>query len=199
VLDRFVVQYSGNHARFHDIETLLEIARLLRDEESILFQFIGEGQKKQMVARFREAHELRNISESGYCKKEVLADSLAMSDLGVVAQLPGQERVCYPSKLLGIMAAGRPVFAICVPTCEMARMIKEQDLGYVVANGDAASGAEMIRDALSDPAAMARKGRNSHRYLLNHFTLARAAEQYIDLISQTSRTEKNNKHEKGKS
>jgi glycosyltransferase involved in cell wall biosynthesis len=168
VVDRFVVQYSGNHGRFHDIETLLEIARLLREESGIVFQFIGEGQKKSLVSKFKQQHRLENVFESSYCAKELLGESLAMSDLGVVAQMPGQERVCYPSKLLGIMAAGRPAFAICVPTCEMARMIEEHSLGFVIQNGDAGRGAELIRQAARDTTAVAAMGCNARQYLQDH-------------------------------
>ncbi len=186
VVNRFVVQYSGNHGRFHDIETLLEIARLLREESGIIFQFIGEGQKKNLVSRFKKQHGLENVFESSYCAKELLGESLTMSDLGVVAQMPGQERVCYPSKLLGIMAAGRPAFAICTTTCEMARMIDEQGLGFIVENGDADRGAELIRGAARDPAAVDAMGRNARRYLQDHFTLRSAAERYFDLITKPS-------------
>jgi len=193
VVDRFVVQYSGNHGRFHDIETLLEIARLLREESGIVFQFIGEGQKKSLVSRFKQQNRLENVFESSYCAKELLGESLAMSDLGVVAQMPGQERVCYPSKLLGIMAAGRPAFAICAPACEMARTIDEHRLGFVVENGQAGRGAELIRQAARDTAILAEMGRNARQYLQAHFTLRSAADRYFDLITKTSQESATNK------
>ncbi len=188
VVDRFVVQYSGNHGRFHDIESLLEIARLLRAESGIVFQFIGEGQKKSLVSRYRQQHHLENIFEASYCDKELLGESLAMCDLGVVAQMPGQERVCYPSKLLGILAAGRPALAICTPTCEMARMLVEQGLGFVVANGQPERGAEVILQAARDASELAAMGRNARRYLDEHFTLRSAAQRYFDLITKTTQT-----------
>jgi glycosyltransferase involved in cell wall biosynthesis len=107
--------------------------------------------------------------------------------------MPGQERVCYPSKLFGIMAAGRPAFAICTPTCEMARMIGEHGLGFVVANGDAERGAGLIRQASRDAATVAAMGRNARKYLLDHFTLRGASERYFDLITKTSRISRNQK------
>lgn len=120
VLNRFVVQYSGNHGRFHDLETLLNIARSVSSDEQFQFQFIGDGQKKRLVEEFQRHAPADLCYSSGYVAKELLTDSLGMADLGVVAQLPGQERVCYPSKLLGIMAAGRATFAICPPTARWA-------------------------------------------------------------------------------
>ena len=182
VQGRIVVQYSGNHGRFHDIETFLAIALSFAPEDGVTFQFIGEGQKKRLVDERLAAEPRAHLYASGYVPKDLLADSLAMADLGVVAQLPGQERVCYPSKLLGVMAAGRAALAICPADCEMARMIRDHELGFVVPNGDVAEGRRVLLEARSDPARVRRMGENAARHLREHLTLAKAAEAYHDLL-----------------
>jgi glycosyltransferase involved in cell wall biosynthesis len=182
VTDRLVVQYSGNHARFHDIETLLGIAKELAHDTRFALQFIGEGQKKGMVDEYVKAKRPPAIYSSTYVPKELLADSLAMADLGVVAQLPGQERVCYPSKLLGVMAAGRGVLAICSADCQMARMIRQCELGWVVANGDIEGGRRALLQALASPERVARMGANAARLLREKFTLDQAANAYVEII-----------------
>jgi glycosyltransferase involved in cell wall biosynthesis len=181
-LDKFVVQYSGNHGRFHDIETLVQIGRSFGPAEGVVFQFIGEGQKKRLVDEAVAGGSFPHIYSASYVPKELLADSLAMADLGVVAQLPGQERVCYPSKLLGVMAAGRAVLAVCPPECEMARMIREHELGFVVPNGDIAAGRAALLAAKADQGRVARMGENGARLLRENFTLAKAAQAYHQLI-----------------
>ena len=184
VQERFVVQYSGNHGRFHDIETLLGLALSFAPEDGVTFQFIGEGQKKKLVDERLAASPRPHLYSSSYVPKELLADSLAMADLGVVAQLPGQERVCYPSKLLGVMAAGRATLAICPPDCEMARMIREHALGFVVPNGDLAEGRRVLLAAQADPAGVRRMGENAAALLRENFTLAKAARSYYTLLTR---------------
>lgn len=183
VTSRFVVQYSGNHGRFHDIETLVGIARTFAEDPGLAFQFIGEGQKKTLVEQWLKVGRPTSVYSSSYVSKHLLADSLAMCDLGVVAQMPGQEKVCYPSKLLGIMAAGRAVLAICPPDCEMARMIREHDIGWVVPNGDIAEGRRVLLEAQSNPVAMREKGHRAVQLLRERFTLQQAADQYCRLIA----------------
>jgi len=183
VLNRFVVQYSGNHGRFHDLETLLDLADGFAPSDGFVFQFIGEGQKKKLVDQRLASNPRPHVYSSSYVPKELLADSLAMADVGVVAQLPGQERVCYPSKLLGIMAAGRATLAICPPNCAMGRMIRDQQIGFIVSNGDVAAAREALLAAKSDPALLQRMGENASRYLRDHFTLAQAAKAYLEVIS----------------
>jgi len=182
VADQFVVQYSGNHGRFHDIETLLAIAKTFVGDGRFVFQFIGEGQKKEKVDSDFNSARPAGIYSSTYVPKPLLRDSLAMADLGVVAQMPGQESVCYPSKLLGIMAAGRAVLAICSPNCEMARMILQHQLGWVIRNGDIAGGRRALLEAVSDRPRVARMGANASRLLRERLTLAKAAEAYHELI-----------------
>jgi glycosyltransferase involved in cell wall biosynthesis len=184
VLDKFVVQYSGNHGRFHDLETLLGIAKTFANDTRFALQFIGEGQKKAMVDGYIKREHPRAIYASTYVPKELLADSLAMADLGVVAQMPGQERVCYPSKLLGVMAAGRAILAICQPDCEMGRMIREHELGWVVANGDIEGGRRALLEALADSDRVACMGAKAAHHLQKNFTLKQAAEAYYDLLTE---------------
>ena len=184
VLNKLVVQYSGNHGRFHDIESILEIARKFAHEEKIMFQFIGEGFKKKNVISFKKETNQENIFVNTYVPKEKLQDSLAMADIGVIAQLPAQERVCYPSKLLGIMSAGRPVLAICSPDSDMAKMIIDNDMGFVISNGDINSAVNILYACINDPSLLIEKGKNAFNYLNKNFTLSSAAEQYFSLIKR---------------
>jgi glycosyltransferase involved in cell wall biosynthesis len=183
---KFVIQYSGNHGRFHDVETLLGIVDKLKDDEDIIFQFIGEGFKKRLVNEFKNFRKLNNMYSSTYVEKNELSDSLAMADIGVVAQLPGQEKVCYPSKLLGIMASGRPILAICPLNCEMANMIKQNELGFVIENGDIESGVKLIRSVKLEKELLSKMGKNSYKYLQDFFTLEKAAKKYYKLILESN-------------
>jgi glycosyltransferase involved in cell wall biosynthesis len=185
-LNKFVIQYSGNHGRFHDIETLLGITKALKGREELLFQFIGEGYKKSLVIDYRDIEKAGNLYVSSYVDKSLLSDSLAMADLGVVAQLPGQERVCYPSKLLGIMASGRPILAICPEECEMARMIVENNLGFVIGNGKIEEGVSVIDMVSRDKALLSKMGKNAFEYLKGNLTLEKAAKKYFELIKKTN-------------
>jgi len=180
--NKFVIQYSGNHGRFHDIETLMKIAETMRNDNRVKFQFIGEGYKKRIVDSIKKEKHLNNVYSNTYVSKDMLSDSLAMADVGVVAQMPGQERVCYPSKLLGVMSSGRAVFAICSKNCEMAKMIEDNELGYVIENNDVESAVKMISLCLADPKMTQQRGINAFNYLQKNFTLKQAAEKYYSLI-----------------
>ena len=183
VKDKLVVQYSGNHGRFHDIETVIDAAKKLKDKANIVFQFIGEGYKKKLVDSEKGKYGLNNVYSSTYVPKETLSDSLAMADLGVVAQMPGQERVCYPSKLLGVFSSGRPVLAVCSKNSEMAHMITEHDLGFVVENGDVNGVINVLNFCLENPGNISEKGKKAYKYLNENLSLKLASQKYFKVIS----------------
>jgi glycosyltransferase involved in cell wall biosynthesis len=182
VKDKLVIQYSGNHGRFHDIETILGIIEKMFANERVMFQFIGEGHKKKLVNDFYADKKPVNMYVGTYVPKEFLSDSLAMADLGIVAQLPKQERVCYPSKLLGVMSSGRPVLAICSRNSEMAKMIDDNQLGFTVENGDIDSAVNIINESLVNPELLKKYGENAAIYVRKHFSLRHAAEKYYEVI-----------------
>ena len=44
--DKFIVLYSGNMGYTHNVDILVEVADMLKNEEKIHFMFIGDGKKK---------------------------------------------------------------------------------------------------------------------------------------------------------
>jgi len=55
---RFVVGYSGNMGRAHDFETIVEAAKLLKDETNILFLFVGDGARRVWLQEQVQEHGL---------------------------------------------------------------------------------------------------------------------------------------------
>lgn len=53
--DKFVVMYSGNHSLVHPLDTILDAAEALKDDDRFVFAFIGGGKGKAVVdARINE-------------------------------------------------------------------------------------------------------------------------------------------------
>ena len=46
--EKFIIQYSGNFGRMHDITTILKTAKLIKNK-NIIFLFIGNGSKRKEI------------------------------------------------------------------------------------------------------------------------------------------------------
>ena len=179
---RFVISYSGNMGRFHDMETIMEAARLLRRHPEIVFLFIGEGQKKAWMMDFASREGLSNCQFHPYVPRADLPFSLSLADLGLVSLSRGQEGLCVPSKTYGLLAAGVPVIALMSPHTEIARVLDEEDCGITSEQGDAEALARIILDLKNDPQRLVRMRGRARQAIDTKYNLRAAAEEYHRII-----------------
>lgn len=180
--NRFLVQYSGRHGRTHNLEPLIEAARILQDE-AVLFQFIGDGAKKSALRE--RADDLRNVQFLPYQPYDDLQTVLSAADLGVVCLESGFKGLSVPSKTYGIMAAGVAVLALVDRASEIGLVVDENECGLVVPGATADGLAHSIMDLIRDPARCLRMGQSGRSAFERQYTLVQAATQY-DAALRTS-------------
>ena len=183
LVSTFTVLYSGNMGRCHDMDTILEAARELQNE-LIQFVFIGDGAKHQTFVEQVSRLGLSNCRFLLYQEKQVLPYSLTACDLSLVSISPGLEGLVAPSKLYGILAAGRPVAVICEPHSYLRRIVVEADCGAAFNNGDGTGLAKFIRRLATDTQLGHQMGIAGRRYLQSNFTPEIIAKQYSKLLCQ---------------
>lgn len=179
--EKFVVLYSGNMGRCHDITTLLEAARHLKDEP-ILFVCIGGGAKREPLMQEVEALGLQNFRFLPYQEKAVLPYSLTACDVSLVSVADGMESLVAPSKLYPAMATGRPIAAICPPQSYLRPLLEVSQGGAAFGNGDARALADYIRYLSQNRDESERLGNSSRCYMQNNFTLKQIAGQYLQVL-----------------
>lgn len=129
--DDFVVQYSGNLGLSQGLESVLSAAALLRNEP-ITWLFVGDGSARANLEREARASGLPRVKFLPPQPREHLSEVLGSCDVGLVPMKRGVAHDLVPSKLYGIMAAGRPVLAAVEHDSEVARVIDDADCGWLV-------------------------------------------------------------------
>jgi glycosyltransferase involved in cell wall biosynthesis len=173
---KFVVQYSGNMGLWHDLETIVRAAHLLRDDPDTVFLLIGAGIKRAGAERLAAQLGVTNIRWLPYQPRERLADSLACCHVALVSQLEGLEGIAVPCKLYGILGAGRAVLAQVPARSEVALAVTEENCGLVIAPGDAPALAAGVRQLARDRPAVAAMGRRALAAYREKYSLARGAD-----------------------
>jgi glycosyltransferase involved in cell wall biosynthesis len=186
LVEPFVVQYSGNLGRCHDVETILEAIYLLREQSQIKFVFIGSGAGLPVIEAAIAQDHLTNIAILPYQEKQTLPYSLTACDLALVSLKQVAEGVVTPSKVYGILAAGMPIAAICPPNSYLRSLISEAGCGRCIDNGDARALADFIIELAKDAQLRSTLGKNSRLYLEENFTLAQILPQYMQAIAHQS-------------
>lgn len=184
--NKFIVQYSGNMGLTHDMETIVEAANLLKDDDSIHFLLIGDGGKRKIVEHMIVDYKLKNITMLPYQPRENLINSLSASHVSLISLESNARGLSVPSKLYGILASGRPALALVPEDSEVALTLNEYNCGLVVAPKDVdalVSSINWLKDHKNERAAM---GENAHKAFLQNFTVAKCADKYFDLIRKIS-------------
>lgn len=182
-LAEFVCLYSGNLGHFHDFDTLLDAAALLRDRAPyISFLIVGEGGAKPHIARRVAAEQLDNVVLSPLVPHAELPALLAAVDVAVVSLSRGAEGQAVPLKLYNLMAAGKPIIAISAPHAEVAQVVREHGCGVQVAQGDARGLALLLEQLAASPQELQQMGQRARAALEQRYTLAQAAERYAELL-----------------
>jgi colanic acid biosynthesis glycosyl transferase WcaI len=131
-----VVHYSGNLGLAHDTDTILGVIGRLRNQSSFQFIFAGGGPQRQVVEEYCRSNHVENVEFRPYCSRAELGQSLAEGHLGLVTQLPQTLGSIVPSKIYGIMAAGRPLLYIGPDRSTPAQHILRYNCGWRVEPGD---------------------------------------------------------------
>lgn len=149
--DRFCVVYSGNFGRVHRFESLVDAADLLRHEEHIRFVLIGEGAALDDIYGDVELRGLKNVRFEPYQARDQLRYSLGAADVHLVSLHHLMEGLVFPSKLYGVLAAGRPLIFLGSEDGDIAELVKKKEIGMVVPPDDGARLADAICKLAGDP------------------------------------------------
>jgi colanic acid biosynthesis glycosyl transferase WcaI len=127
----FVVQYSGNLGLSQGLDTVLSTAKMLR-EQPITWLFIGDGNARSGLERAARDAGLLKVKFLPPQERAHLSEVLSACDVGLVPMRRSVANDLVPSKLYGIMAAGRPVLASVERDSEVARVVDKARCGWVV-------------------------------------------------------------------
>jgi glycosyltransferase involved in cell wall biosynthesis len=184
LVNKFSVLYSGNMGRCHDIQTIVDTAKELRNEP-IQFVCVGDGAKRQELVR--EVKELgleKNFVFLPYQEKNILPLSLTACDLSLVSVNAGFEHLVAPSKLYSALAAGRPVAVICPKHSYLNQVIANAKCGSVFENRNSHELAKFIRTLHSKRELVDSMGKAGRKYMMSNFTPEIISQQYLEILQE---------------
>jgi glycosyltransferase involved in cell wall biosynthesis len=110
--DKFVVMYSGNHSPVHPLDTLMQAAERLKDDQYIAFCFVGGGSEFKRVQRRAAEGKRANVLYLPYQPLNQLSASLSAADAHVVVMGDAMLGLVHPCKIYNILAVSAPVIYI---------------------------------------------------------------------------------------
>ena len=144
---RFVLLHAGNLGFYGAWETLLEGARQLATD-GVGFVFVGDGaQREKMEAA---ASGVPNVRFLPFFPGSKIPSVLAAADAHLITIKRGLEGVVVPSKMYGILAAGKPIVAVAPAECDVVSLGKQKGFSISAEPDDPAQFADCVRQLLTD-------------------------------------------------
>lgn len=178
------VVYAGTVGLAQSVETLVEAA-VLAGPEVVRVTIAGDGAEAAAVAALVEARGARHVTMVGAVPAEAVADLYSNADAGaVLLQGAALLEEALPTKLLEVMAAGRPV--LLAARGESVDVVSNAACGLTVEPRDAAGLAEAMRQLAGDPQLRARLGAAGRAAAERSYSRERAVSAWEELLAGVS-------------
>lgn len=175
----FIVEYSGNLGRAHDEVTIAAAVEVRPDMD---FLFIGGG--SGMVELRKRLAGARHARFLDYQPRDALSESLSAGDVHIVTLRPQFESLILPSKIYGILAAGRCIVFLGSPHGDTAALVRSSDCGMVVDNADAL--AAVLLQLKNDTALRSRLGMNGRASHESRFRADVALSRWEEILTRVN-------------
>jgi glycosyltransferase involved in cell wall biosynthesis len=177
------ITYSGNLGLSHDLDTILSAIKALRDDERFHFCFIGGGQRQKAAQEICAAESVRNVSFRAYCPRTRLAESLSEMDIGLVTQRPTSAGSVVPSKVYGLMAAGKPILYIGPRTTTPFWIIERFRCGWQIDCEDATGLVALLNELEAHPEMVAAAGERAREAFLKYYDRPQGVARICSLLA----------------
>jgi colanic acid biosynthesis glycosyl transferase WcaI len=158
----------------------------LKDDPHFHFRFVGGGPRRKELAERCTQKNIANISFAPYCRRDDLASNLREGDIGLVTQRQECLGTVVPSKVYGLMAAGRPILYIGPRTSTSADIIRRFHCGWQVDCGDGELVVDLLRKLEADRDLVIAAGIQGRRALVEHYDLPQGVGRICGIISGSS-------------
>jgi colanic acid biosynthesis glycosyl transferase WcaI len=181
--DKFIVMYSGNLGLYYDLENIIKVTDEFRDYKDLAFVFIGEGAVKKQMQQYVKENRIENVLFLPYQPKEFIKYSLNAADVHFVVNQKGIKGVSVPSKIYGVMAAGKPILGVLEQGSEAQLLIDKSNCGVVVEPKDYKGIVEAIKYFYRlDLEQRNQMGLNGRAYLEKYLKRETSINKYRDLL-----------------
>jgi len=160
-----VLQYSGSMNKKQGLELLVEVMEQLSDVPQLVWLLAGEGPSRAALAEATAG--LENVWLLPLQPVDRLNDWLNLADVHLLPQKAGAADVVLPSKLLGILASGRPVVASSPAGSELGELAERA--GLRVDPEDGAAFAAAVRRLVLDEGLRTQLGERARQLAEEHF------------------------------
>lgn len=180
----FILLFAGNIGEAQNLDAILEAAKLLKEQKSVKFVFVGDGRRKEVLEQFAKDNDL--LETVFFLGRYPITTMPVFMNAADVLMFSLKDELCFnltvPAKVQFYMSQGKPILAMI--NGDGADLVKEANCGLSVAAGDYNSFADAIRNLYKmEKVELRALGENGYRYYESNFTKPQRINQLEKLFS----------------
>jgi colanic acid biosynthesis glycosyl transferase WcaI len=179
----FVLVHAGNLGFYGAWTTLIAAARRL-ENDGIGIVFVGDGAQRAEIET--AAAGCRNVHFLSFFPASKIPSVLVAGDAHIITIRRGLEGVVVPSKMYGILAAGRPIVAVAPAESDAASLTTQIGCG-VAADPDRAEDVAAKILALSAEPMRARAMGEAARVAANGYDRVSELRKFSQIVEEAAR------------
>jgi glycosyltransferase involved in cell wall biosynthesis len=184
--DDFLVTYAGIMSWPQDLETIVDSASLLRNYNDIKFLLVGDGPQRGLLEEKSKKLGIKNLQFLPLQPREAYLKIIRASDVCFVSLKKDFRSPAVPSKLLDIMAYGRPAIANVPLEGDAPKIIMTAKCGLCVVPQNPEALRNAILDLYNSPHSRRVMGKNAKRYFKDHFSLKSCMMSYEKIFAEVT-------------
>ncbi|HMF79052.1 MAG TPA: glycosyltransferase family 4 protein [Bryobacteraceae bacterium] len=183
------VLYSGNLGLAHDIDTIFGAMKSLKHDSRFRFVFAGSGPLRKELERACGEEQIETAEFRSYSQRASLSQSLASGDIGLVTQRESCLGSVVPSKVYGLLAAGRPILYVGPAASTVAEMIRSRRCGWQVECNASADLTALLLQLADQPSQVEAAGQRSRQAFVDHYDLPLGVARICALVGASPQPE----------
>jgi glycosyltransferase involved in cell wall biosynthesis len=185
---KFLTSYVGTMGNAHGLETLLDAAAQLRQQNpKVLFLLVGEGAEKERIKALAQSRGLTNVRFLDQQPREKIPAIILASDACLVLlKKTDVFKTVIPTKMLEFMSCARPV--ILGVDGQARHIVEEAGCGLVIEPENAEALTRAIQQLAANRDLGPRLGQKGREHVLENFSRSRTAEKYIEVLNHVVNT-----------
>jgi glycosyltransferase involved in cell wall biosynthesis len=180
----FIASFAGVLGHLQDLDVILDAAEATKNEHEIKWLIVGDGVQRQRLEDLARVRELNNVLFVPMVPRSVYPQVLYSSNVCLATLKKEVTIPVVPSKILNIMASGKPVVTCMDTDGDAPRLVRTADCGYTLPAGDGAALADVIRLLHNDRSLGTAKGANGRKYAESELSLNTATDKHLRIFNK---------------
>ncbi len=180
--NKFIFLFAGVTGPSQGLDFLLKIAYNVRDISDIFFLIVGDGTELERLKKIVQAQELTNVGFQSFVSREEYPKLVKEVDVGLVCLSSKNKTPVVPGKILGYMAAAKPVIALLHQESDGHVLIQEAQCGYSALSNDEQNSTSIIRKIYSERKHLLQYGTRGFEYVLHNFDIKKCVQDLNKLF-----------------